>query len=106
MASPNADDPPNSKVSGPSTTVSSMIIKPASVAVPDAVRVLAGNVIVFADAGVYEKSAATAFPAPAGVCAAGVNVTTVAEETADEVAYPYAADTDTPEPESPSVNTS
>ena len=105
LASPNADDPTNSKVSGPSTTESSVIVKPANVAVPDGVTLLAGNVIVFADVGAYEKSAAAAFPAPAGVCTAVFNVTVVAEEITDDSAFQNAADTDTPEPESPSSNT-
>ena len=86
LASPNADDPPNSKVSGPSTTVSLVIVNPVNVAAADGVILLAGNVIVFADAGAYEKSAAAAFPAPAGVCTAVFNVTVVAEETTDEFA--------------------
>ena len=78
-----ADDPTTSKVSGPSTTVSSVIVNPANDPAPDAVILLAGNVIVFADAGAYEKSDAVAFPAPAGVCTAGVNVTAVAVGTTD-----------------------
>ena len=106
VAVPSTDDPPTRKVSGPSTIVSSVIVNPANVAEPEAVILRAGKVIVFAVDGAYEKSAAVAFPAPAGVSAAVDNVTTVAEESCDDVAFQKLADTDTPEPESPSVNTS
>ena len=105
-ASPNADDPSTAKVSGPSTIASSVIDNPANVAVPEGVMLAAGKTIVFGVEGAYEKSAAVAFPAPAGVSAAADNVTVVAEESTDDAAFQKLADTDTPEPDAPSATVS
>ena len=102
-AVPNADNPSNRNVSGPSTTESSVIDNPANEAAADAVILRAGNTIVFGVDGEYEKSDAVAFPAPAGVSTPADNVTVVAEGSCDDVAFPNPADTDTPEPDAPSA---
>ena len=103
VASPSSDDPPTRNVSGPSTTESSVILNPANVAVPPGVMLVAGKEIVAGVNGVYVKSAAVAFPAPAGVSAVTDNVTVVSEETTDDVAPAKLAATDTPEPFAPSA---
>ena len=101
-AAPNTDDPPTKNVSGPSTTESSVIDNPANEPA-GATTLRAGNTIVFGDDGAYEKSAAVAFPAPAGVSTPADNVTVVTDPSCDDVAVEKLAATDTPEPDAPSA---